>query len=316
MQYNYSPLWMTSISSSDGVEEITAAGYSGVDIKGSVAGDYLLLSSTRLVNIGAIRGGAGDDTIWGGLTSTGTERNDEIWGEQGNDSLYGGGGNDVFYVSGTGHGFDTVKGEAGNDRIEAAASNTCIGLKAFDGVEVITAGLFGGVYVSGDASNNNLNFSNVRLAGISYITGGAGNDTITGSVDGDDLRGGVGNDTLYGMGGKDTLRGEAGSDWFAFSNLADSTVGDADLITDFSSLQGDKIHLSSIDANTMITGNQAFVLLITSGDDFTGTAGELRYAYEGDGRTHVYGDIDGDAAADFEIALNGNQLLSASDFYL
>ncbi len=43
---------------------------------------------------------------------------------------------------------------------------------------------------------------------------------------------------------------------------------------------------------------------------------ELRYAYEGDGRTHVYGDVDGDSSADFEILLNGNYALRANDFYL
>jgi Ca2+-binding RTX toxin-like protein len=42
--------------------------------------------------------------------------------------------------------------------------------------------------------------------------GGGGNDTITGSGQGDLERGGDGHDVLYGLGGQDTLNGETGND--------------------------------------------------------------------------------------------------------
>ena len=47
----------------------------------------------------------------------------------------------------------------------------------------------------------------------------------------------------------------------------------------------------------------------------SGTAGELRYVRSG-GETNVYGDLDGDAVADFHISLNGEHNLFSNDFVL
>jgi VCBS repeat-containing protein len=67
-----------------------------------------------------------------------------------------------------------------------------------------------------------------------------GNDIITGNSGNDILVGGKGNDTLIGGAGNDTLIGGAGADMFVFK------PGDGrDVITDFSSGQGDRIDLSA-----------------------------------------------------------------------
>ena len=60
-------------------------------------------------------------------------------------------------------------------------------------------------------------------------------------------------------------------------------------------------------------GDQAFAWI---GDAaFSGTAGELRFAFAGN-TTTVTGDTDGDGAADFALWLTGQITLVAGDFVL
>jgi hypothetical protein len=92
-----------------------------------------------------------------------------------------------------------------------------------------------------------------------------------------------------------------------------------DIITDFTHGQ-DKIGLSAIDANTRVAGNQAFSWL-GQGNFHNHHPGKLIYrlynftgtAYD---KTIVYGDVNGDARADFQIELTGLKALVASDFIL
>src|SRR6266567_9579798 len=63
--------------------------------------------------------------------------------------------------------------------------------------------------------------------------------------------------------GADNLTGGAGNDTFVYTDISDSLVGSADLITDFTSTSGagaadDKLDLSGIDASTGTDGDQAF----------------------------------------------------------
>ena len=59
---------------------------------------------------------------------------------------------------------------------------------------------------------------------MTFVDGGGGADTITGSSFADDLRGGAGNDTLNGGDGNDTLNGGAGTDLLNGGNDADTFV--------------------------------------------------------------------------------------------
>ena len=86
-----------------------------------------------------------------------------------------------------------------------------------------------------------------------------------------------------------------------------------DTIFDFSGTGGDRIDLSAIDANTAAFGDQAFTYLGTSA--FTGKAGEVRYV-KGASDTYVYGDVNGDAKADFAVHLDDAVSLSKGYFVL
>jgi serralysin len=99
---------------------------------------------------------------------------------------------------------DTLHGLAGSDRI-----------RGVDGADVL---------------NGN--------AGDDTIGGGPGDDEVRGGRGADRLNGGQGNDTVVGDLGDDTLTGGAGADRFVIE-----AAGGRDLITDFSSRDGDRIVL-------------------------------------------------------------------------
>ena len=83
----------------------------------------------------------------------------------------------------------------------------------------------------------------------------------------------------------------------------------SDRILDFSQGQRDRIDLSTIDANTNRSGDQAFVYI--GAERFHEVAGELRYA-----NGAVLGDVDGNGVADFRIFVDGGSHLTARDFIL
>jgi serralysin len=151
-------------------------------------------------------------------------------------------------------------------------------------------------------------------AGDDVLNGAEGRDTLIGGDGNDWLIGGAGNDALYGDAGADTIVSGPGSDVFFYRSIADSTpdVAGRDLIIDFQ-WPVDRIHLAAIDADTTVEGNQAFTFIGVSA--FSGAAGELR-AYVSADITMLAGDVDGDANADFAVALSGTISLSASNIVL
>lgn len=181
--------------------------------------------------------------------------------------------------------------------------------------------LSGGVTIAVDGNNVSVKTYVKQFAG--YATPFSANhgqaETIKGGPGDDVLNGRGGNDKLYGRGGHDVLKGGAGEDWlaggsgadtFKFTSLKQSGVGSKrDTIDDFSRMEGDRIDLRKIDADTDHSpGNQAFKFIGTK--KFHKVDGELRYS------NHVLqGDVNGDGKADFEIHINVAKLL-AHDFLL
>ena len=145
------------------------------------------------------------------------------------------------------------------------------------------------------------------------ISGLGGNDTLSGGGGSDTIDGGDGNDVLTGGAGADRLTGGAGADTFVYQALGDSSQATMDFLTDFSIAQNDKISLSAIDANTGLTGDQAFNW-IGSGA-FSNVAGQLRY-YQSGGDTFVTGDVNGDGVGDFLIQIDPLVTLAATNFVL
>jgi Ca2+-binding RTX toxin-like protein len=152
------------------------------------------------------------------------------------------------------------------------------------------------------------------------ISGNIGTDILRGHSGNDVIRGFGGDDVLVGGLGKDVLFGGAGHDTFDFNRISDSSSQSAgrDYIGDFKH-NVDEINVRTIDASSLITGNQAFHFIGAS--SFHNVAGELRFQkYDRSGtdgdRTIVSGDVNGDGRADFEITLKGLVNMTTNDFVL
>lgn len=105
------------------------------------------------------------------------------------------------------------------------------------------------------------------------------------------------------------LTGGSGRNVVLFRTLGESGVTASDTITDFSG--GDRIDVSQIDANSRVSGNQAFVFL--DGAAPASKAGALYYTSK---TGVIWGDINGDNTADFRIKVGHGLDLDAADFLL
>lgn len=176
---------------------------------------------------------------------------------------------------------DIIRGQGGNDRLEGD-----------DGYDV----LFGGT------ENDS-------------IYGGDQNDVLYGEAGSDYLSGDNGTDLISGGLGRDFLGGGLGADIFEFRSLTHSSAsaGAADSILDFQHLIDD-IDVSRIDANALVSGNQAFVF---KGPQAFSGAGQIRTVYDqASDDTVVLFNTDSDRAAEMAIRIDGMVTLTKGDFIL
>ena len=229
-----------------------------------------------------IDGGAGHDSIDGG------EGNDFLGGGIGNDTLLGGLGQD--WIDG-GAGADSMAGGAGSDLyfvdnagdiITEAASPTDYDVARLSVSWTLTAG----------AEVEQLRSFGTGLS----ITGNALDQRIIGDA---------GINILTGRGGRDLIEGGAGADIFRLATASDSTVSypGRDWWYDWSQSQGDRIDVSVMQAGQSLIGTSAF----------TNAAGQIRYQTLGYYST-VFGDLDGNGAADWAVDIAGVAVLTNADF--
>ena len=177
---------------------------------------------------------------------TGTDADEVISGSSGLDIISGGGGDDI--IDG-GAGDDIIDGGAGADALDGGTGDETTGdtvsyASDTTGVDVdLSLNMASGGDATGDTISN---FENV--------TGGAGNDTLTGDGSDNILLGKAGVDTLEGGAGDDTLTGGAGDYTLTGGADADTfVVGEGDdTITDYNESQDDVVDISDVidyDAN-------------------------------------------------------------------
>jgi Ca2+-binding RTX toxin-like protein len=290
---------------SGGTGSDTLDGGAGTDTA-SFAGNAVFVTVALVA--GPQNTGAGSDTLIGIENLTGSSFADSLTGDANANLLRGGDGN------------DTLNGRAGDDTLDGG-----------NGIDTDDyTGAAAGVTVAVVAGAQNTGGSGIdTLVGIENLTGSGNNDTLTGNgsnnvlsgnsgadslfgLDGSDtLLGGIGGDLLVGGLGRDFLTGGSSGDIFDFNAVSETGTSSVtrDQILDF--VQGsDHIDLSTIDANTLVGGDQAFAFIGAAA--FSGVAGQLRSA--AGANTIVMGDINGDSVADFQIQLNGNFVLTAANF--
>jgi Ca2+-binding RTX toxin-like protein len=123
------------------------------------------------------------------------------------------------------------------------------------------------------------------------------------------------------------LTGGLGADTFQFfagDSPGGNTRGTGDLIQDFTRAQGDKIDISTIDANTLVAGIQNFTLVefhtVAQGVATTGNDAGKIVLQSALGVTTVFLHTNNDGVADFTFHLTGTQTAAShlllSDFIL
>ena len=155
-----------------------------VEVFATTADDLFFFNDREL---GAINGGAGEDTIVGGV------RNDDILGGGGADRLVGRDGN------------DEIRGGTGADRLNGGAGQDL--LLGGGGRDKIRGGA-GSDTIKGNFGNDTL----IGNGGADRILGGAGNDVINTGRGPDSAIGGKGNDTIVASGLGFEAKGGPGAD--------------------------------------------------------------------------------------------------------
>jgi Ca2+-binding RTX toxin-like protein len=276
----------TVITFADGVSEtlqnVTSSTVTSDSFIGLTAAPPPPTSTGQIINgtegIDTLLGGAGDDTLngYGGA--------DTLDGKAGADTMYGGDGDDTYYVDNIGDvvaerggdGRDTVVSTVSFALLSAADNMTLAGTNAIDG----TGNDLANILIGNDAAN--------------VLDGGGRADKLYGEG---------GDDTLIGGASGDTLTGGAGADTFLFQALSDSFATNRDKIADFDA-GVDHVDVSAIDANTGLSGDQAFAFVSA----FDHHAGQAVLAYNGSSLTTLMLDVNGDAVADFAVDIYGHAL--------
>jgi Ca2+-binding RTX toxin-like protein len=202
-----------------------------------------------------INGGAGNDTLFGGMGNDilngdadvdilhGGAGDDTLSGGTGADRMHGGAGNDVYVIDNDSVSDIMDESVAGSDGADTVRSSISFNLsdtsRVIGAVENLVLVGSGNLSGTGNALDNE-------------ITGNAGGNSLSGRSGKDILNGVDGNDVLNGGGGNDTLAGGGGNDTFTFSN----SLGAANI---------DEILDFSVPADTIRLQNSVFTALQSTG---------------------------------------------------
>ncbi|MFB0871988.1 MULTISPECIES: hypothetical protein [unclassified Sphingobium] len=323
----------------------TLSGLGGNDIINGDSGDDLL------------DGGDGDDLLNGG------DGNDEIITGTGNDTVVGGDGADYIDVGANLNALDRIDGSVDGgssidvmsiygiyndyilfdadtvrnvERFSIGSGQVKLTLHAQTNVTWIDAGgqlQTDFLYLNGAAATNAMQITGG--AGNDIITGGSGPDIIIGGLGQDVLNGGAGNDQIIGGLDGDTLSGGAGNDVFTFTYntpRSDSSPSTIDTILDFEGAGvtgGDKIDLpgyaygrgivfnaTPIDFTFVVGGGASGVQLPAAlvGDGFADVVWKNNSSA---GRVELWVDVDDNgqfSELDIYTYINGATSLTQEDF--
>jgi Ca2+-binding RTX toxin-like protein len=304
-----------------------SAGTDGISIfLANAAAQYLSDSqgTDTFVSIENVIGTDHDDVIFGNFAAN------DLAGGAGNDRIGGRGGDDVMDG---GDGVDTLNYyfATGAVTVDLSAQGAAQAVGGTEGTDTFTnfENVFGTATfddaLTGDAGANELSGfgGNDSLyggdgddtayggSGNDLLEGGAGNDSLFGQAGNDAINGGAGDDLINGNGGGDLLTGGAGADTFQYLSVLESLFSNRDIVTDF--VAGEDIFdFSGVDANTLLSGDDAFTFI--GAGAFSG-AGQLRFVTNGtDG--WIQAEVNGDNVADMVINVTGVTLVSVDDFIL
>ena len=236
-----------------------------VYVKGDKGNDTVDNSRGLQTDRSTLLGGEGDDSIRGGVASSGTNSRNLLDGEAGNDTLFGQGAK------------DTLMGGEGDDSISINTSTSSLNLlDGGAGKDTLLGGSSTDTMIGG-SGNDSLS----RL--FNRGDGGGGNDTIDASQTGTfvpqiTLIGGAGNDSLVGStdsGVSNFFDGGTGNDFIQFGGSNDKLIGNTegnDTIiafqtnTDLTKVVGFTIE-DTLGSNTLSGHSGPDILVTGAGDD-------------------------------------------------
>lgn len=324
LSYAYASSAVTASLATDAAQ---STGGSGTDtlrnfenLTGSNYNDILTGNSA----VNTLNGGAGADTLQGGDGSDTyhVDNSGDLVVET-NSSISTGGTDSVFSylgsyslgahvenlrimastaANGTGNALNNlIYAGAGNNTLDGGAGTDTASYAYASAAVSVNLGSTSAQATGGSGSDTLINVEN--------LTGSKYNDTLVGSGGKNKLTGGTGNDLLIGGEGTDSLYGGSGADRFDFNALSEMGLGALrDVIGDFKSSEGDRIDLSTLDANGATTTNDAFSFIGSAAFSSTNATGQLRFA-----NGVLYGSTNADGAAEFEISLLGVTTLTSTD---
>jgi Ca2+-binding RTX toxin-like protein len=231
-----------------------------------------------------------------GLSGTGNDLDNVIMGNDSDNLLSGGGGEDSLEGMG---GADTLDGGTGAD--------TLIGGQGFDIFIVDDAGdvVLENTGEGFDQVQTSVSYTLAAGAEVEVLYADPATATAQINLIGNEfdnfLTGNDGINVLVSGLGVDTLRGNGSADAFLWSFIADTGLNNPDVVTDYSSAQGDVLHFTNMDADDTVAGNQDFTLIGTAA--FT-APGQINWFTNGTD-TFIQLNTNADLAADAIVQLNG-----------
>jgi Ca2+-binding RTX toxin-like protein len=227
------------------LENLTLTGAGNVSATGNAAGNIIVgnTGNNTLAGLGgadALDGDAGTDTATYAASAAGVNVSLATGlgsgGDAEGDTLV-----NIENLTGSGQN-DTLEGNGGNNGLAGGSGN--------DTVSYAHAAAAVTVNLAQTTAQNTVGAGTDTLTGFENLTGSAFNDTLTGNSVANILIGGLGNDTISAGGGSDRLDGGGGDDSLTGGTAADIFVyasgGGADIVTDFSHGQGDRIDVTDV----------------------------------------------------------------------
>jgi Ca2+-binding RTX toxin-like protein len=260
----------------------TLDGGAGTDTLIGGTGDdtYVVDSTTDVISENSSEG---TDVVQSSVNYTMASANVEVLMLTGSTNLHGtGDSSDNTIIGNTGSnvldgaaGADTLIGGAGNDTYVVDNASDVISENAGEGTDLVQSS------VTYTLSSH---VENLTLTGSSAIngTGSSDDNVITGNIYANTLSGGDGNDTLDGGDSLDTLTGGNGADVFLFH--AATAFYNIDVVTDFSTGQGDKL-----DIRNLLTGFDPFTDNVTDWVRISDSGGNSSVEVDRDGTGGGYG---------------------------